>query len=907
MKKACNGRSSALLIQGEPGIGKTALLDDLVRRASIRAVVVRGVQSEIDLAYGGLGQLVQHPSEPLLVNNDSDDQVVRAAIDLTARKPLIVDRFAVAAATLSVLSTAAESGPLLIALDDAQWLDTATIDVACFVARRLFAEGIVLLLARRPAAGRDALSELPTLDLSGVSEDEARQLLTSRGAHDVPQTRVKQFAQVTGGNPLALVELPRLMSRDQLFLQGPPHAAVPISETLATAFAEELKALPASTRRALLTVAVMDTPEMRVVHRALTEVSLSAANLIPAEVAGVITIRDGAVLFRHPLVRAAVLAVSRPDSRRQAHQAAANALLDATSSSGVIRRTWHKAASVLGVDEEVAQQLENTAKASMVVAGFASASVAYQRAAELSPDPGRGRRRAILAAETAYEAGTLHRARQLLDPIDPDGTADFSDPGAARLRGRLDLAEGHPRRAIAGLSTAATVLEGSAPSAAALLWLDAAVVAAWIANTSVALQAATRARENAQGQGIFLETLTTAFLGGTHLLRGESREGLPLLAGADKLVLKASVGDPSLIPYLSYLGFQFTLVDDLDSATRLLSAAITAARGYGATGALSFALGQQAVVEYRRGAWDAAHSLGHESLSLAIDTGRVADAYLALVTLAAVEAGRGQTEMCLRHISESSRYASDFGNVTTTAQGLSRLGLLKLGHGDVVNAAKAFEQCREICEDQELLELTTIQWAAELVECYVRLGKPDLGIPAADRLSWHAERTGRPLVIAMSARARGLLAGSDAEAAHQFGEALHWHSLSHRPFEAAHTNLLFGERLRRAKQKGAAREHLGKALQTFTKLSAEPWAKRARQELEATGLKLAPARSRPTDVLTPQELQVALAVAEGATNREIAGRLFLSTKTVGFHLTRIYRKFDVDSRDDLITAINCTV
>ena len=354
--------------------------------------------------------------------------------------------------------------------------------------------------------------------------------------------------------------------------------------------------------------------------------------------------------------------------------------------------------------------------------------------------------------------------------------------------------------------------------------------------------------------------------------------------------------DPAVFPFLSTLAFCRLLVDQFDAADELLAAARQGSAQTGAVGNMPWVLTLQAFVEYKRGFWDQAYATAHEAMQLARSTGRTNDLTMALSVAARVEAGRGQADVCVLHIAEAAAQAAAAGARAFDAQVEAVTGLLELALGNLDLAVPPLERTRDLCMELGLLELTRWEWAPELCEAYVRLGRPAQAERIAELLDWHADRTGRPIARALAARCRGLLAPDDAFE-REFAAALSWHAQACRPFELARTQLCFGERLRRAKRRAMAREQLQAARTIFISLGATPWEERCRAEIAASGLRLAPADRSAADLLTPQELQVALAVAVGATNREAASRLYIAPKTVEYHLRHIYDKLGTSRKE----------
>jgi DNA-binding CsgD family transcriptional regulator len=899
LESALGGSSAALVIEGEPGVGKTALLDDAVDHAKgIRALRARGVESEVDLPYGGLAQLV--PSVMPLADDLPSPQgrALRVALALEEGSLPVRDRFAVGAAVLGLFARAAEQASLLAVVDDAQWLDRPTVDALDFVARRLGAEGVVLLVASRDADRPAAwFAGVPRMRLRGLDPPAVQDLLVRRGVRGLTPTRLDQLIRATNGNPLALAELPQLMATPELAGMIPEHEPPPIGSLLQAAYGQRLSSLPGSSRDALLVLALLDSSDRRLVDASFMQLGLGIDDLTPAEDVDLVSFTPRGPIFRHPLVRSAVVQAAPLKRRRQAHGAAAKALAESVRTVDQTRRAWHAAAAVPGLSEEAARLLDKAAVQALQVGGHASASLAWERAAELSPAEADRARRLLAAAESAYSAGDSPRVRELLDQVDLLHLDLKSRCEATRTRGLLDTWDGRPLDGYHRLTLAAASAAGEHPVQAARLLLDATVSAGLAGRTDEALATATRAHEIAKGRGGELVIASQLILGLVHLMRGESRDGLPLIDADDALIAVARA-DPSVLSHLSVLALCRSMVDQFEAADRLIAIVLECATETGAVGLMPFVLTGRAFVQYRRGSWDVAQASAHEAMQFARDTARANDLVNAVTVAAMVEASEGQADECRRHAADAAARAAAIGAEAIEAHAHIMVGLLELGLGHPDLAVPSLERARQLCTELGLLELAHWQWAPELCEAYVRLGRRADAEPIADLLDWHARRTGRPIVWALAARCRGLLAPDDLFE-QSFHTALRWHAQAGRPFEHARTLLCFGERLRRGRRRAKSREQLQAAWKIFIGLGARPWEERCRAEIAATGLRLAPAQQAPTDLLTPQELQVALTVAGGASNREAACRLFLAPKTVEYHLSHIYAKLGVASRKAL--------
>jgi DNA-binding CsgD family transcriptional regulator len=896
------GKSAALVIEGEPGVGKTALLEDAVDAAAGMTVLrARGVESEIDLPCGGIAQLAGNVAHLIRYLPAPQRHALQAALALEESLQPVGDRFAVGAGLLGLLALAARDSPLLAVVDDTHWLDGPTIDALAFAARRLRAEGVVLLIGSRDVdPGTPWFDDVPRIWLGGLELSAARQVLAQRGVSGLAPERLSRLVTATGGNPLALVELPRLMALPELTGEIPEHNPPPIGSLLQAAYGRRLSGLPEQSRDALLVLTLLDSADRRMVAACLRGLGRSVDDLEPAEEAMLISFNVEGPVFRHPLIRSAVVQAAPASRRRQAHGAAAAALADSAVAVNRARRAWHAAAAVTGFSEDAALLLDQAAAQALRLAGHLSASLAWERAAELSPANADRIRRLLSAAESAYNAGDAVRARRLTSLLSQLHLEPEADCQATRIIGLLETWEGHPLEAYRRLTLTASVAAAGHPLPAARLLMEATVSAVLAGHTDKAVLAATQARELTEGRDPTLALASQLTLGFARISRGESRDALPMIDLDDAVIAYVSA-DPNALTFASMLMFCRILVDDFAASDKLQETVTGLATETGAAGLMPFVLASRGIVAYRRGAWDVALASAHEATQLALDTGRVNDQVMALAVVALVEASRGDERECRKHIAEVQAQAAAAGTSAVEAQAHTTSGLLDLSLGHPAQAVPALESARQLCTGLGLLELAHWQWAPELCEAYVRLGRHADAEPIADLLGWHAARTGRPIAAALAARCQGLLLTGDT-AQECFQTALRWHDQSGRPFERARTQLCFGEHLRRAKRRTKARQQLESAWKTFRALGARRWEERCRTEIAATGVRLAPARSGPADLLTPQELQVALTVAAGASNREAACQLFLSPKTIEYHLKHVYDKLGT-SRDALADVL----
>jgi DNA-binding CsgD family transcriptional regulator len=906
---ARRGTSGVLVLEGEPGIGKTALLENTIARAGgFQLLRVQGLQSEVKLPYGGVGQLLR-PLESELAELSQTQVDVLAPVLATAGMPTgafpagtVPDRFAVGAAVLALLAAVADGAPVLCVIDDVQWLDQLSAEALTFVGYRLLAEGVVMLLSRRSGEGTAALNQLPVLRIDGLSATAAAQLLGIGVTDEVLTSRVRPIVSAANGNPLALLELPRLLSPDELVVMAALDQPLPIGEALLHAYSSSMHELPEQCRRAVLVAAIVDEPDVRSVERALTTAGLALGDLTAAEDAELLTVESARISFRHPLVRSAATYSVPPSWRRWAHGAVSSSLRDSTSANRKFQCAWHLGASALGADEEVASTLEDAAEQAVVVGGHAAAASAYERAAQLSvSDPDR-HRRLVRAADHAFSAGLVTKANELIGAAADVSTNDLDTSVAfARTRCRVAWGQGRLAEALTAAVSAAEPLTQSHPLAAAQLFADAVNPAAFMGDYEKARELASRAVKLSEGDPavtVFAQGAVACLL----MFSGDSAQGLglmlPMLDHAKRLLVERA----DFRADGARMAYALTFADEFTRAEELFDAVLDDANHAGALSAMSFQLTCKGLIALKRGESRQAASLAYRGLSLANEVYGFLEYGMAQCAIGMIEAHFGRPEACRSAVSIAQDIGKKAGNQALEAVAWEAAGFLEMSLRNMEAAGRLFERSRGLCRQAGLLEMAFFQWGPELSEIYVRRGQPQDALAVVDELDWHAKRTNRPIAKAFAARCRGFAVEVGYES--HFEAALRWHDDSERPFELARTQLCYGERLRRDRKRAAARVQLEQAWLTFRSLGAEIWADLARVELEAAGVSITQEESNSqVALLTPQELQVAMAVADGASNREAAAQLFLSPKTIEYHLSRVFRKLEIASRGELSAAL----
>jgi DNA-binding CsgD family transcriptional regulator len=883
---ARSGASATLALAGEPGIGKTALLDYAAGRATgMRLLRARGIESEAQIPFGSLLELIR----PALAMLEKIPEPQAAALGgaLALRPGATQERFAVGAATLSVLAAYADQAPLAILVDDAQWLDGSSAQALLFAFRRLVADPIAVFIAVRD--GEPSLldgADLPVLHIGGLSSDEAVMLV--RG---LPQETTRRLHGVTAGNPLALLEL--AADAPDLAL-APDGAPVLVPAKVSHAFLRRAGTLDQAAQRALVLAAASDTGDLPALGRAAAQLGIDLAALAAAEGAGLVTLHAGVVEFRHPLARSAIYAGAPAGERRAAHRALAAALPD----RDVDRRAWHLAAAATGPDEPASSALEQAGIRSRDRSAYATAGAAFERAGRLAAD--QERRAGLLwqAADAAWLAGLTGQAVALCD----EARESTGDPGRLveidQLAGRIATRCGPVMEGFAILTEAA----GRADAERAVAMLAEAAFACLVAgNTAEMLSVAERARARLPGspsvRARFLAAITT---GMARILGGDAAAGAEGIHEAIALAVDSAElrDDLQLIPWLA-LGPLF--LRETGAGRPLLEHALRTARDRAAVGALPFVLNLIARDQAATDRWAVAESTYQEAIGLARESGQQTELTFGLAGLAWLQARRGRAEDCRACAAEAVSRAHELGMRLYEVWLAAALGELELGLGDAARAAGHFERQQRLLHDLAITD-ADLSPAAELTDAYLRLGRGDDARQVTDRFTAAATAKGQPWPLARAARCRGLLAGDDDFAEH-FERALALHEQTPDPFEAARTRLAYGERLRRARNRVLAREQLRAAADTFEFLGASPWADRARAELAATGETHRRRDPSTVDELTPQELQIALLLTTGKTTRETAAALFLSPKTVEYHLRHVYQKLGIHDREELAQAL----
>ena len=904
LTRARSGTSATLALAGEPGIGKTALLDYAAGQATgMRLLQARGIESEAQIPFASLLELIR-PALPLL-GKIPGPQAAAMESALALRPGSGHERFAVGAATLSLLAAYAEDAPVAVVIDDAHWLDGSSAQALLFAFRRLVADPIAVFIAARD--GEPSLldgADLPTLQLGGLSSDEAAVLVLGLA----PEAAARLYG-ATAGNPLALLEL--APDAHDLAL-APEGAPVLVPATIAGAFLRRAGTLSDTTRQALVLAATSDSSDLTTLGRAAAHLGVDLSALAGAETAGLVTLDSGRVEFRHPLARSAIYADAPAGQRRDAHRALAAALPD----RDVDRRAWHLAAAATGPDEAASAALEQAGARSRDRSAYATAAAGYERAGRLAADHGRRGRLFREAADAAWLAGLADRAVALLD----EARAVTSDPvmqiEIAALAGHIATRRGPVMRGHAILTAAA---ERADPERAVIMLAEAASACFYAGNPAEMLAVAERARAALpEGAAVRTRFLAAMAVGMARILGGDAA------AGAESVHLATELAESSprlredlrLIPWLAMGPL---MLREADAGRSVLEPVLRTARARAAVGALPFVLNLIARDQATTDRWAIAGATYQEAIGLARESGQQTELAFGLAGLAWLQARRGREPDCRRYAAEALRLSAELGTRLYEIWTVTALGELELGLGAAAQAAGHFEQLERLLAELGITDVD-LSPAADLVEAYLRLGDRDAAQRVAGQLMIAAQAKGQPWSRARALRCQGMLTGPHARTgggtrgggtraghhggfASAFEQALALHALTPDSFEAARTRLAYGERLRRARNRVRAREQLRAAAEVFERLDAQPWADRARAELAATGETRRARDPSTLEELTPQELQIAVLLTGGRTTREAAAALFLSPKTVEYHLRHVYQKLGIHSREELARVL----
>lgn len=890
-----SGAGRVLVLRGEPGVGKSALLRHAVEQAAPAKVLrATGAEPETGLAFAALHQLLRPVAGLIDALPGPQREAVRGALGLAA-PPAVQDRFLVAAGVLSLLAEAGRQHGLLCVVDDFHWADRASADALLFAARRLDTDGVGLLIATRDTPDtRYALRDLPERRLTGLDAADAAAALAGWAAVE-PSPRVAALiAEATGGNPLALQETAELLTASQLTGHEPLPDPLPLGEGVTAVYGGQLAALPAGTRRVLLVTALDGRGDPRVVLAAAARLGAPERALEPAEAAGLVVAGPAAITFRHPLIRSAVHAAASPADRRAAHEALA-AVLGAAGDAD--RRAGHLAAVAIGPDEEIAADLAAAADRARARGGYADAADALTRAAQLTPDPAARARRLTDAAVAAWLGGRPGQAYSALAAAGE--TAE--DPGLlaelAQLRGRFALNSGDAAEALRIFLAAAD----QAPERLQLL-ADAAEAASYVGDSDATVRIGRRAEALSEPPppGSADAFVRDVLAGSGALQGGDPERGVPLLRRALAAVPGDAddAGDAGEAATLLWAAAAASLLGEGDAAAAYGARAGAVARVSGMAGTLPVVLENAATAERLNSRFALSTALSTEGLALAREAGISNSAAAHLANLAVCAALRGQEDVCHTHARQALAIAIPHRLGLRVGVASYALGVLDLGLG---RFAQAHERLTALVDAGPGAGHPVVVWGsvADRVEAAVAAGDEAAARTAVAFLERWSAHAASARSRALLARCRALVAEDDKAVSLLYEALGHLAADSGAAYDQARTALLLGERLRRARRVGEARGHLRQAMEVFQRLAAEPWERRARGELRAAGESADRPAPDALAALTPQELRIARLVAQGAANREVAAQLFLSPRTVEYHLYKVYPKLGISSRAEL--------
>ena len=886
---------AAVVVLGDPGIGKSSLLRaaaDYGRGAGLRVLMATGLEAEAHLPFAGLHHLLR----PVLGDLDrlpaTQAEALSTAFGLSEGPP--PEPFMIALATLNLLTEAATRRPVLVVADDVQWLDQPTQDALTFVARRVSGDPVVLIgVVRKGHDVAFAAAGLPEVDLHALDEASARHVL-ARHATGLSYADTERVLREAAGNPLALVELPlAIRAAAEGGLDALPHV-LPLTARLERAFAARIADLPPLTRDAVLVAAVDnadDLPEILAGASALSGLPVTAAALETAAAAGLLRFDDLHVNFRHPLVRSGVLQLETVTRRYAAHAALAEVLVDEP-----YRRTWHWAQSVSGQDDQVADELEAAHVVSLRRGSATEAIWALERSAQLTTDSAKRGRRLLLAAEHAFGLGRADLVDQLLTRAARTSLSPLDQARMAWLREIFnDGVPGDADRVFALCDIAREAIDASDPGLALNLLLGAAL-RCWWADTGPAARAEVTDVAHLIKGGADDPRYPAVLAVADPVLRGQEVMGL-----LEAVVLE-SVADPAA---LWMLGMAAHAIQAPVQAADFLGRAETKLRQQGRLGLLSQVLNMSVLDNLELGDWDRAASCSEEAQRLARETGQpIWDTGSASLN-AMIVALRGDTERAQEAAAEVERAAGArrLNDLLACVQLIRGFSLISAGR-----PAEAYEALARLFDpaDPAFHLSDRYHGVMFLAEAAVHAGrvKEAHGLVAA--LEAEARTTPAPTLHRQLAYARAVLA-DDEDAEDLFTEALRA-DLTRWPWHRARLELAYASWLRRQRRAAQARAPLRSALITFDLIGARYWAEQARSELRAAGERTqAEEGPGPQDVLSAQELQIARLAAEGLSNREIGERLYLSPRTVGSHLYRIFPKLEVTSRAQLAAKLGQTL
>jgi DNA-binding CsgD family transcriptional regulator len=885
VESARDGYGGALVVHGEPGVGKTALLDDSVEKATtLRIVRSAGVEGEMELPFAAVQQLCA----PILAVGERLPPPQRDALDIAfgLSPGPVPNPFLVALAVLGLLSEAARERGLFCVIDDAHWLDRASAQALGFAARRLAVERIAIVFAAREMG--QALRGLPEVHVEPLGHRDARALLESVLPAPLDDQVLERLIVETRGNPLALMELPRGLTSSQLAGGFGVLAAAPMHAGIEESFQRRVAALPRDARLLVLIAASEPTGDAALLWRAAERLGIPESAAFAAESNGLIAFQPR-VAFRHPLVRSAVYRAAGAVERTEVHQALAEATDPDTDPD---RRAWHRAQAAVMPDEDVAADLERSAARAQARGGFAAAAAFLERSAALTVEPARRAGRALAAGQAKHQAGATDDAVALLDQAEVGPLDGFQQAEAEVLRARIAFATNRGSDAPPLLLAAARRLERLDVPLARETYLDALTAALFTGRLAAAVDTrqvagaalAAPPASDPRPVDLLLDGLAT-------LIAHGPAAGTPRLRDALAAFARRDMERTEALRWRWLAGRAAGFIWEYEGWDKLTDHHIRAAREAGLLAELPLALNTRVGVHLFAGETKAAAALVDEAEALARATG---DGIAPLYGAVSLAAHRGREDELTRLVRAGTEdfVARGEGLGVTAMNWLTAVLNNSLGRYD-----EAFGAAAEATRIPGEIWFSTYA-TVELIEAACRSGRPEEGAEALESLSASTSASATPWALGVEARSRALLAqGAAAEPLYR--EAIERLQPTHLRLDLARGHLLYGEWLRREARRIDARNELRAAYELFTDFGMEAFAERSRIELEATGEHARKRTSATLDQLTAQEAQISRLAADGNTNREIAAHLFISPSTVEYHLRKAFRKLDVTSRTQL--------
>jgi DNA-binding CsgD family transcriptional regulator len=886
------GRSAVLVVRGEAGIGKTALLDLLADLAEgSRIARAAGVEAEMELPFAGLNELCGPWVDEIGHLPAPQRDAIAVAFGLASGEA--PSRFLLGLAVLNLMAEMARERPLIALVDDAQWLDRASAQILGFVARRLMAESVGLVLAVREPSEDRAFEGLPELIIGGLDDRDARKLMDSVIPGKVDERIRARILAEARGNPLALLELPRgLTAADLAGGFGLPDRR-PLASQLEQSFLRRIQSLPYATQRLLLIAAAEPVGDITLLRDAADRLGIDVGAASPALAAELIELGTR-VRFRHPLVRSVAYRAATPSDRNEAHRALAE-VTDPDSDPD--RRAWHRARAADRPDEEVAAELVRSADRARSRGGVAAAAAFLERATQLTPDAALRGARALAAAQAKFEAGAPRSAYQLAKDAELAPLDDLHRAQLTRLHAQIVFARSHGSEATSLFLDAAKGLEPFDQHQAREAYLEALAAAIFtgrlggrhgVLKAAQAARAAPRGHQPPRQVDLLLDAVAT------RVTEGYAAGVKPLREALRAFEWEVEGGQDGIVHWL-WLACPFApepvapeLWDDA-AWHHLASRAVELARNTGALTTLPVALAYRAGVHLQAGEFAAATALIEEADAITAATGTAPMGYTSLMLLA----WRGDEHHAMRSINADIRAAIAKGEGRALGLASHVTAVLYNGLGRYEDA---LDGAQRACEDEDL---GFFGWyLTELVEAGVRSRNQDAAATALDRLSEMTDAAGTDWALGIQARSRALLTAGDA-AEPLYREAIDRLGRTRIRVELARAHLLYGEWLRRESRRVDARTQLRTAHEMFSRFGAGAFAERSRRELQATGEKVGKRTISTSTALTSQEAQIARLARDGLTNPEIGAQLFISPHTVEWHLRKVFAKLGISSRKDL--------